>query len=145
MASPHGIKNPPVLIETLEAHNSTGKKTHSQILHFEKGEWNSKDALLPQGLAHTSKATNRCFSISLASLDRLILAPPSLSTSLSLSLSQKAQDSVSLPLSVRPFLSQKAQDFVPLSLFLSLTCAALSPSLRPTFSRTSAVTRQFCG
>jgi hypothetical protein len=27
MASPHGIKNPPVLIETLEAHNSIGKKT----------------------------------------------------------------------------------------------------------------------
>jgi hypothetical protein len=60
MASPHGIKNPPMLIETPEAHNSTGKKT--QILRSEKGEWNNKDAPLPQGLAHTSKATNHCFS-----------------------------------------------------------------------------------
>jgi hypothetical protein len=91
-------------------------------LHSEKGEWNSKDVPLPHGLTHTSKATNRCFSISLASFDRLILAPPSLS----MSLSQKAQDFVSLPLSVRPSLSQKAQDFVPLSLSLCLSLAPRS-------------------
>jgi hypothetical protein len=47
MAFPHGIKNPLVLIETLEAHTSTRKKTHSQILRSEKGEWNSKNAPLP--------------------------------------------------------------------------------------------------
>jgi hypothetical protein len=56
----------------------------------------------------------------------LYIRPPSLSMSLSL--------------------SQKAQDFVSLSLSLSLckqslTCTALSPSLRPPFSGTSVVAK----
>ncbi len=114
-----------MLIETLEAHKSTGKKAHSQILRSEKGEWNSKDAPLPQYLAHTSKATNRYFSISLSalllrstgtskssSLSLYVSVSVSKSTrlSVSLSLSLSASDLShaprSLPLSVRPSLEQ---------------------------------------
>jgi hypothetical protein len=97
-----GIRNPPVLIETLEAHKSTGKKKHTHrfyVLRKENGIAKIRnppvvietiEAHKSTGKKHTSKATNRYFSRSLSSASKsapaLLLRSTGTSKSSSLSL-----------------------------------------------------------